>query len=54
MRESVKEKKVQKRYEEERTGFNPKTQPKIRIPTKTVLKFRVAKVTKGTVLGVKK
>jgi len=37
-----------------RTGFNPKTQQKIRIPAKTVLKFRVAKVAKDTVLGVKK
>jgi hypothetical protein len=35
-------------------GFNPKTQQKIRIPAKTVLKFRVAKVAKDTVLGVKK
>jgi DNA-binding protein HU-beta len=37
-----------------RTGFNPKTQQKIRIPAKTVLKFRVAKVAKDTVLAVKK
>jgi hypothetical protein len=37
-----------------RTGFNPKTQQKIRIPAKTVLKFPVAKVAKDTVLGVKK
>jgi DNA-binding protein HU-beta len=37
-----------------RTGFNPKTQQKIRIPAKTVLKFRVAKVAKDAVLGVKK
>jgi len=36
------------------TGFNPKTQQKIRIPAKTVLKFRVAKVAKDTVLGVKR
>ena len=35
-------------------GFNPKTQQKIRIPAKIVLKFRVAKVAKDTVLGVKK
>ena len=26
-----------------RTGFNPKTQQKIKIPAKTVVKFRVAK-----------
>jgi hypothetical protein len=30
------------------TGFNPKTQQKIRIPANTVLKFRVAKVAKET------
>jgi len=36
-----------------RTGFNPKTQQKIRIPAKTVLKFRVAKVAKDMVLGKK-
>jgi Bacterial DNA-binding protein len=29
------------------TGFNPKTQQKIKIPTKTVVKFRVAKAAKG-------
>jgi DNA-binding protein HU-beta len=37
-----------------RTGFNPKTQQKIRIPAKTVLKFRVTKAAKDTVLGAKK
>ncbi len=37
-----------------RTGFNPKTQQKIKIPAKTVLKFRVFKVTKDAILGVKK
>jgi hypothetical protein len=36
------------------TGFNPKTQQKIRIQAKTVLKFRVAKVAKDAVLGVEK
>ena len=36
------------------TGFNPKTQQKIRIPAKTVVKFRVAKVAKDTILGAKK
>jgi Bacterial DNA-binding protein len=30
-----------------RTGFNPKTQQKIKIPAKTVVKFRVAKAAKG-------
>jgi DNA-binding protein HU-beta len=36
-----------------RNGFNPKTQQKIRIPAKAVVKFRVAKVAKDAVLGVK-
>jgi DNA-binding protein HU-beta len=35
-------------------GFNPKTQEKIRMPAKTVVRFRVAKVAKDAVLGVKK
>jgi DNA-binding protein HU-beta len=46
--------KLVKEKRRARTGFNPKTQQKIRIPAKTVLKFRVAKVAKDTVLGVKK
>ena len=46
--------KLVKQKRKARTGFNPKTQRKIRIPAKTVLKFRVAKVAKDTVLGVKK
>jgi DNA-binding protein HU-beta len=37
-----------------RVGFNPKTQQKIKIPAKTVVKFRVAKAAKDAVLGVKK
>jgi len=37
-----------------RTGINPKTQQKIRIPAKTVLKFRSAKPAKDAVLGVRK
>jgi DNA-binding protein HU-beta len=37
-----------------RTGFNPKMLQKIRIPAKTVVKFRVAKAAKDAVLGVKK
>jgi DNA-binding protein HU-beta len=37
-----------------RTGFNPKTQQKIKIPAKIVVKFRVAKVAKDAILGVKK
>jgi nucleoid DNA-binding protein len=46
--------KLVKQKRRAHTGFNPKTQQKIRIPAKTVLKFRVAKVAKDTVLGVKK
>jgi hypothetical protein len=37
-----------------RKGLNPKTQQKIKIPAKTVVKFRVAKVAKDAILGVKK
>ena len=37
-----------------RTGFNPTTQQKIKIPAKTVVKFRVAKAAKDAVLGAKK
>jgi DNA-binding protein HU-beta len=37
-----------------RTGVNPKTQQKIKIPAKTVVKFRVAKAAKDAILGVKK
>jgi DNA-binding protein HU-beta len=40
-----------------RTAFgniNPKTQQKIKIPAKTVVKFRVAKAAKDAILGVKK
>jgi DNA-binding protein HU-beta len=35
-----------------RTGFNPKTQQKIRIPAKTVVKFCVAQAVKDRVLGL--
>jgi DNA-binding protein HU-beta len=34
-----------------RIGINPKTQQKIKIPAKTVVKFRVAKAAKYAVLG---
>lgn len=37
-----------------RTGRNPATGEKIRIPAKRVLKFRVAKAAKDSVLGKKK
>ena len=46
--------KLVKQKRKARTGFNPKTQQKIRIPAKTVVIFRVAKVAKDTVLGAKK
>jgi DNA-binding protein HU-beta len=46
--------KLVKQKRKARTGFNPKTQQKLRIPAKTVLKFRVAKAAKDAVLGVKK
>ena len=46
--------KLVKQKRKARTGFNPKTQEKIKIPAKTVVKFRVAKAAKDGVLGVKK
>jgi DNA-binding protein HU-beta len=46
--------KLVKQKRKARVGFNPKTQKKIKISAKTVLKFRVAKATKDAVLGVKK
>src|ERR1700751_3246735 len=46
--------KLVKQKRKARTGFNPKTQQKMKIPAKTVVKFRVAKAAKDAVLGVKK
>jgi DNA-binding protein HU-beta len=46
--------KLVKKKRKARTGFNPKTQQKIKIPAKTVVKFRVAKAAKDAVLGIKK
>ena len=46
--------KVVEQKRKARTGFNPRTQQKIRIPAKTAVKFRVAKAAKDAVLGVKK
>jgi DNA-binding protein HU-beta len=46
--------KLVKQKRKARTGFNPKMQQRLRIPARTVLKFRVAKVAKDAVLGVKK
>ena len=45
--------KLVKQKRKARTGFNPKTQQKIKIPAKTVVNFRVAKAAKDGVLGVK-
>jgi DNA-binding protein HU-beta len=46
--------KLVKQKRKARTGFNPKTKQKIKIPAKTVVKFRVAKAAKDGVLGAKK
>jgi DNA-binding protein HU-beta len=46
--------KLVKQKRKARNGINPKTQQKIKIPAKTVVKFRVAKAAKDAVLGVKK
>jgi DNA-binding protein HU-beta len=46
--------KLVKQKGKARTGINPKTQQKIKIPAETVLKFRVAKAAKDAILGVKK
>jgi DNA-binding protein HU-beta len=45
--------KLVKQKRKARIGINPKTQQKIKIPAKTVVKFRVAKAAKDAVLGVK-
>ena len=45
--------KLVKQKRKARTGFNPKTQQKIKIPAKTVVKFRVAKAAKDALLGLK-
>ena len=43
--------KLVKQKRKARTGINPKTGEKIKIPAKTVVKFRVAKAAKDAVLG---
>lgn len=45
--------KLVKQKRKARTGFNPKSGEKIKIPAKTVVKFRVAKAAKDAVLGAK-
>jgi DNA-binding protein HU-beta len=46
--------KLVKQKRKARTGINPKTQQKIKIPAKTVIKFRVFKAAKDAILGAKK
>ena len=46
--------KLVKQKRKARMGINPKTQQKIKIPAKTVVKFRVAKAAKDAVFGAKK
>jgi DNA-binding protein HU-beta len=43
--------KLVKQKRKARTGFNPKTQQKIKIPATTLVKFRVAEAAKDGVLG---
>jgi len=46
--------KLLKQKRKARAGFNPKTQQKIKIPAKSVVKFSVAEATWDWVFGVKK
>ncbi|MBL8151742.1 MAG: HU family DNA-binding protein [Blastocatellia bacterium] len=46
--------KLVKAHRKARTGVNPKTKEKIKIPAKTVVKFRVAKSCKESVAPTKK
>ena len=46
--------KLVKQKRKARIGINPKTQQKIKIPAKTVIKFRVFKVAKDAILGIRK
>ena len=46
--------KLVKQKRKARSGFNPKTQQKIKIPAKTIVKLCVAKAAKEAVLGVNK
>jgi len=43
-----------KQKRKERTGTNPSTKQKIKIPARTVIKFRVFKVARDAILGAKK
>jgi DNA-binding protein HU-beta len=46
--------KLVKQHRKARMGRNPATGEEIKIPAKTVIKFRVAKAAKDSVLGAKK
>ena len=46
--------KLVKQKRKARMGLNPKTGQKIKIPAKTVVKFRVFKAAKDAILGAKK
>ena len=46
--------KLVKAQRKARVGINPKTQEKIKIPAKTVVKFRVAKAAKAVIAPSKK
>jgi DNA-binding protein HU-beta len=46
--------KLVKQKRKARMGINPKTGEKIKIAAKTVVKFRVAKAAKDSLLGAKK
>jgi DNA-binding protein HU-beta len=46
--------KLVKQKRKARTGVNPKTGVKIKIPAKKVVKFRVAKAAKDAILGTKR
>lgn len=43
--------KLQKKHRNARMGRNPATGEQIQIPAKTVVKFRVAKAAKDSILG---
>jgi DNA-binding protein HU-beta len=46
--------KLVKKQTKARTGRNPATGAEIKIPAKTVMRFRVAKAAKDSVIGAKK
>ncbi len=46
--------KLTKQKRKARLGRNPKTGASIKIPAKTVVKFRISKTAKDAILGVKK